>query len=296
MTRCASSPSNPATFTTPGLSSKAWRGSAHTESTGVLIEYLLSEATEHDWRVTVADQDESLARQRIDGHDRGAKLIVRNLRDAGMEVIYTGLWQTPQATVYAAVQEDVDVIGLSVLSGAPAKARFNDLRGEQAVAAILQQRAHLGIQAPGDGVRRIEGLDQTQLGEAPETHELDGEESRRGGDGGHRRLLGELPRLAWQTVLEVSRAVEAEIRRHAPGNRKVTVIAHSTGGLIVRHLLEEKARRRPSARAPIARARAPVGRVSAPRRPVLAPRAWPDRLVTPQSRGSATSEIRRATR
>lgn len=54
----------------------------------------------------------------LDGHDRGAKLIVRNLRDAGMEVIYTGLWQTPQATVYAAVQEDVDVIGVSLLSAA----------------------------------------------------------------------------------------------------------------------------------------------------------------------------------
>ncbi len=54
----------------------------------------------------------------LDGHDRGAKLIVRNLRDAGMEVIYTGLWQTPQATVLAAVQEDVDVIGVSLLSAA----------------------------------------------------------------------------------------------------------------------------------------------------------------------------------
>lgn len=54
----------------------------------------------------------------LDGHDRGVKLIVRNLRDAGMEVIYTGLWQTPQATVYAAVQEDVDVIGVSLLSAA----------------------------------------------------------------------------------------------------------------------------------------------------------------------------------
>lgn len=54
----------------------------------------------------------------LDGHDRGAKLIVRNLRDAGMEVIYTGLWQTPQSTVFAAMQEDVDVIGVSLLSAA----------------------------------------------------------------------------------------------------------------------------------------------------------------------------------
>jgi LAO/AO transport system ATPase len=54
----------------------------------------------------------------LDGHDRGAKLIVRNLRDAGMEVIYTGLWQTPTATVYAALQEDADVLGVSLLSAA----------------------------------------------------------------------------------------------------------------------------------------------------------------------------------
>lgn len=54
----------------------------------------------------------------LDGHDRGAKLIVRNLRDAGMEVIYTGLWQTPASTVQAAVQEDVDVVGVSLLSAA----------------------------------------------------------------------------------------------------------------------------------------------------------------------------------
>jgi len=54
----------------------------------------------------------------LDGHDRGAKLIVRNLRDAGMEVIYTGLWQTAASTVHAALQEDVDVIGVSLLSAA----------------------------------------------------------------------------------------------------------------------------------------------------------------------------------
>ncbi|HXJ12028.1 MAG TPA: cobalamin B12-binding domain-containing protein, partial [Candidatus Limnocylindrales bacterium] len=53
-----------------------------------------------------------------DGHDRGAKIIARALRDAGMEVIYTGLRQTPEMIASAAVQEDVDVIGLSILSGA----------------------------------------------------------------------------------------------------------------------------------------------------------------------------------
>lgn len=54
----------------------------------------------------------------LDGHDRGAKVIARALRDAGMEVIYSGLHQTPEQIVEAAIQEDVDVIGISVLSGA----------------------------------------------------------------------------------------------------------------------------------------------------------------------------------
>jgi methylmalonyl-CoA mutase C-terminal domain/subunit len=59
-----------------------------------------------------------IAKPGLDGHDRGAKVIARALRDAGMEVIYTGLRQTPEQIVTAAVQEDVDVIGLSILSGA----------------------------------------------------------------------------------------------------------------------------------------------------------------------------------
>jgi len=59
-----------------------------------------------------------LAKPGLDGHDRGAKIIARALRDAGMEVIYTGLRQTPEQIVNAAVQEDVDCIGLSILSGA----------------------------------------------------------------------------------------------------------------------------------------------------------------------------------
>jgi len=54
----------------------------------------------------------------LDGHDRGAKVVARGLRDAGMEVIYTGLHQTPEQVVQAAIQEDVDVIGASILSGA----------------------------------------------------------------------------------------------------------------------------------------------------------------------------------
>ena len=67
--------------------------------------------SEHKIRVLVAKPG-------LDGHDRGAKIIARALRDAGMEVIYTGLRQTPEMIVSAALQEDVDVIGLSILSGA----------------------------------------------------------------------------------------------------------------------------------------------------------------------------------
>ena len=59
-----------------------------------------------------------VAKPGLDGHDRGAKIIARALRDAGMEVIYTGLRQTPEQIVNAALQEDVDVIGVSILSGA----------------------------------------------------------------------------------------------------------------------------------------------------------------------------------
>ena len=59
-----------------------------------------------------------VAKPGLDGHDRGAKVIARALRDAGMEVIYTGIRQTPQMIVQAAVQEDVEVLGLSILSGA----------------------------------------------------------------------------------------------------------------------------------------------------------------------------------
>lgn len=59
-----------------------------------------------------------VAKPGLDGHDRGARIVARALRDAGMEVVYTGLHQTPEMIVNAAMQEDVDVIGISILSGA----------------------------------------------------------------------------------------------------------------------------------------------------------------------------------
>lgn len=90
-----------------------------------------------------------IAKPGLDGHDRGAKVITRAFRDAGMEVIYTGLFQTPEMIVRAAQDEDVDVIGLSVLSG-----------------------AHLGLVPPIiDGLRQI-GLDDVLVvvgGTIPDT-------------------------------------------------------------------------------------------------------------------------------
>jgi methylmalonyl-CoA mutase C-terminal domain/subunit len=59
-----------------------------------------------------------VAKPGLDGHDRGAKVVARSLRDAGMEVVYTGIRQTPEMIIETAIQEDVDVVGLSVLSGA----------------------------------------------------------------------------------------------------------------------------------------------------------------------------------
>lgn len=73
---------------------------------------LISDLSSEERRIRVL-----VAKPGLDGHDRGAKIIVSGLRNAGMEVIYTGLHQTPEAIVSAALQEDVDVIGLSLLSG-----------------------------------------------------------------------------------------------------------------------------------------------------------------------------------
>jgi methylmalonyl-CoA mutase, C-terminal domain len=80
-----------------------------------------------------------IAKPGLDGHDRGAKVIARALRDAGMEVIYTGLRQTPEQIVGAALQEDADVIGLSILSGAHMHIcpRVMDLLKEKGLTDVL---------------------------------------------------------------------------------------------------------------------------------------------------------------
>ncbi len=86
-----------------------------------------------------------IAKPGLDGHDRGAKVIARALRDAGMEVIYTGLHQTPEMVAEAAIQEDVDAIGLSLLSGA-------HLTLFPAVLAELRQRGGGDIPVFGGGI------------------------------------------------------------------------------------------------------------------------------------------------
>jgi methylmalonyl-CoA mutase, C-terminal domain len=80
-----------------------------------------------------------IAKPGLDGHDRGAKVVARALRDAGYEVIYTGLHQTPEQVVFAALQEDVDAIGLSILSGAHMTlfARVMDLLREKQAEDIV---------------------------------------------------------------------------------------------------------------------------------------------------------------
>jgi len=86
-----------------------------------------------------------VAKPGLDGHDRGAKVVSRALRDAGMEVIYTGLHQTPEQIVETALQEDVDVIGLSLLSGA-------HLTLFQDVMAHLKKRGMEHILVTGGGI------------------------------------------------------------------------------------------------------------------------------------------------
>lgn len=86
-----------------------------------------------------------IAKPGLDGHDRGAQLLARSLRDAGMEVIYTGLHQVPEQIVKTAIQEGVDVIGLSILSG-------NHMNIFQAVATLIEERNVKDIIIIGGGI------------------------------------------------------------------------------------------------------------------------------------------------
>lgn len=122
-----------------------------------------------------------IAKPGLDGHDRGAKVVARGLRDAGFEVIYTGLHQTPEMVTNAAIQEDVDVVGLSILSGAhvPLVTEIQRLFKEKKVnkpifvggiippddAKLLLQQGILAVFGPGssigDIVSKIKGVTGT---------------------------------------------------------------------------------------------------------------------------------------
>jgi methylmalonyl-CoA mutase, C-terminal domain len=94
-----------------------------------------------------------VAKPGLDGHDRGAKVVAAALRDAGMEVIYTGLHQTPEMIATAAVQEDVDVVGLSVLSGA-------HMTLFPRVVDLLRQSGRDDVLITGGGIIPAEDMDE----------------------------------------------------------------------------------------------------------------------------------------
>jgi len=123
-----------------------------------------------------------IAKPGLDGHDRGAKVIARALRDAGMEVIYTGLRQTPEMVVEAALQEDVDGVGLSILSGAHmtlvprvveglrqagldhVKVFVGGIVPDEDVPA-LKELGVAGIFGPGTSIQTVTGFVRQQLAE-----------------------------------------------------------------------------------------------------------------------------------
>jgi methylmalonyl-CoA mutase C-terminal domain/subunit len=115
-----------------------------------------------------------IAKPGLDGHDRGAKVIARALRDAGMEVIYTGLRQTPEQIVAAALQEDADVIGLSILSGAHNHVcpRVVELLREQGMTDVL---VVLGGIIPDQDIPALRalGIDGIFLPGTPMQHIID---------------------------------------------------------------------------------------------------------------------------
>jgi len=123
-----------------------------------------------------------VAKPGLDGHDRGAKIVARALRDAGMEVIYTGLRQTPEMIVNAALQEDVQVIGLSILSGAHNAIvprvmqllREHDMSDVRVIvggivpdedAAALKQQGVAGVFQPGASLDAIVDFIRQNVGE-----------------------------------------------------------------------------------------------------------------------------------
>jgi methylmalonyl-CoA mutase cobalamin-binding domain/chain len=103
-----------------------------------------------------------IAKPGLDGHDRGAKIIARALRDAGMEVIYTGLHQTPEQIVETVIQEDADAVGLSILSGAHMTLvpRIVELLKEQGVDDVL---VTVGGTIPSDDIAPLKELGVSEV-------------------------------------------------------------------------------------------------------------------------------------
>jgi methylmalonyl-CoA mutase C-terminal domain/subunit len=125
-----------------------------------------------------------VAKPGLDGHDRGAKIIARTLRDAGMEVIYTGLHQTPEQIVETALQEDADAIGLSILSGAHMTLvpRVLELLRDNDAGDIL---VVLGGTIPADDIPELErlGVAKVYTPGAPTAEIVDYLTGALGGDG-----------------------------------------------------------------------------------------------------------------
>jgi methylmalonyl-CoA mutase, C-terminal domain len=117
-------------------------------ATALTCEYL--SPMERPYRVVVAKPG-------LDGHDRGAKIIARALRDAGMEVIYTGLHQTPEQIVETVIQEDADAVGLSILSGAHMTLvpRIMELLSEQGIDDVV---VTVGGTIPSDDIEQLKEL------------------------------------------------------------------------------------------------------------------------------------------
>lgn len=113
-----------------------------------------------------------IAKPGLDGHDRGAKVVARAYRDAGMEVIYTGLHQTPQQIVEAALQEDVDVLGISILSGAhnTLLPKILDLLKKEGLTDVL---VVLGGIVPDEDAKRLKDMGVSAVfGPGTETGEI----------------------------------------------------------------------------------------------------------------------------
>lgn len=131
-----------------------------------------------------------IAKPGLDGHDRGAKVVARALRDAGMEVIYTGIRQTPEMIVEAALQEDVDVVGLSILSGAhmalfPRIIQLLKERGLDDVLIVaggiipdedvprLKEMGVRGVFGPGTSTQEIIAFIRRELGQTADEDEAE---------------------------------------------------------------------------------------------------------------------------